>query len=485
MNYLMLLPVFTAFVVSIVIFNLHTTNDEEISAKSEVLTIIISALSYGVIYFFYGQEVTLIKFNDVLSISFKVDGLGSIFIALVAFLWPLASLYASKYMTHEGGFKKFFCYYTATFGVIIGLSLSANMLTMYMFYEMLTFITLPLVVHNGKDKDLYAGRVYITYSVTGASLSFMGMMVYMSYIGSWDFGFDLLTVGSNTNLLIAYVLMFIGFSFKAGVFPFHRWLIAAGVAPTPVTALLHAVAVVKSGAFATMRLTYYLFEPEYLKGTFAQYFVMIAAITTIIFGSSMAMKNKHLKRRFAYSTMSQLSYILLGVASMSKLGLVAAILHLVYHAFIKIVIFYTAGNVLFQTHSEYVGKIEGYGLKMKTTFICFTISSLALIGIPPLGGFSSKIALATSVIEVGDTIGFIAVCALMISALLTAMYLLQIAVRAFVPHNDFDYSSLDKVKEAPWQMSGVVLVLTMSMIVLSLLSNQLYTGIYTLIWGGM
>ncbi len=485
MNILILSPIILAFILGISILICKTSETNSIMKKGIVYTILISALTFSIVFSFYNQSFTVVEFNDILSISFKIDALGAIFISLISFLWPFASVYASKYMTHEGGEKKFFAYYTMTFGTVIALSFSANMLTMYLFYEVLSFITLPLVIHNNKQRDLYAGKVYIMYSVLGASISFVGMMLFMYNTGTWQFNSGVLNGVSNDNmLLIAYILMFTGFAVKAGIFPFNKWLIAAGVAPTTVTALLHAVAVVKSGVFAVMRVTYYLYTPEYLLGTYAQYTAMILSIITIIFGSSMAMKNKHLKRRFAYSTVSQLSYILLAVSSMSIYGLVAAMMHTIFHALIKIVIFYTAGNVMFVNHKEYVSDIEGYGKKMKLTFVSFTISSIALIGIPPFGGFSSKFSIATSVISVGGWIGFIGVLALMISALLTAMYLLQIAVLAFIPHNDFDNAKLKKVSEAPKEMSYTLAILTTVMVIASFSSSSIYTFIQTLLIGG-
>ncbi len=485
MNIMILFPTLLAVVLGISILVSKDENTNSIMKKGVVYTVLISALTVFVMYSFYNQSVTIFKFNDIIDVSFKIDGLAVVFISLISFLWPFASVYASKYMTHEGGEKKFFSFYIMTFGVVIAFSFASNLLTMYLFYEVLSFITLPLVIHNGEHRDLFAGKIYILYSVLGASISFMGMMIFMIYTGTWQFNSGvLLGMPEDNMLLIAYILMFVGFSVKAGIFPFNKWLIAAGVAPTTVTALLHAVAVVKSGVFAAMRVTYYLYTPEYLKGTFAQYTVMIMAIITIVFGSSMAMKNKHLKRRFAYSTVSQLSYILLAISAMSIYGLIAALMHTVFHALIKIVIFYTAGNVMFVNHKEYVSDIEGYGKKMKLTFLAFTISSIALIGIPPFGGFSSKFAIATAVIEVGGWLGFIAVLALMISALLTAMYLLQIAVLAFIPHNDFDYSRLDKVKEAPKEMSVTLIVLTAVMVVSSFNASGIYTAIQTLLMGG-
>lgn len=481
MEYLILLPILLAFILGAFTFKIE--QDEKVTKFALISTTLVSIVAVFTLYFAFGKEITVLKFNDLISFGFKIDALSVVFALMVSFLWPLATLYATKYMTHEGKMPKFFMFYTMTFGTVLALAFSKNMLTMYLFYEILTFITLPLVMHGGKAKDSFAGKKYIIYSVSGAATAFVGMMVFLEFGGSLEFGTGI-SIPQNNMLLVAYVLMFVGFAVKTGIFPFHGWLIGAGVAPTTVTALLHAVAVVKAGAFATMRVTYSLYDPSYLSGTWAQYATMSLVIITIVFGSSMALKSSHMKRRFAYSTISQLSYILLGVVSMSYVGLVAGIFHMIYHALIKIVIFYSAGNIIFSNHKDYVKDIEGYGTLMPITFITFTISSLSLIGIPPLGGFLSKIALIESSISVGGVIGFLAVSALMISALLTAMYLLQIVVLAFMPHHDFDIETLNGVKESPKEMTIPMVVITATMVLLSLFSNQLYSALQNLFLGG-
>ncbi len=482
MNYIILLPSLLSVILGIMMFK--KDSQAVVMKKGFIFTCIVSLATFIMLALLYDEHIILLRHTDVMSFSFRIDGAALIFVALISFLWPLASLYATKYMTHEGGESKFFAFYIMTFGVVIAFACAANLLTMYLCFELLTFVTLPLVVHGGKEKDLFAAKRYIYYSVGGAALSFMGMMLFLNFAGTWEFNSGVFAnMPPNTYLYLAYIFMFMGFGVKAGIFPFHNWLISAGVAPTPVTALLHAVAVVKSGAFATLRVTYYLFDEEYLYGTIAQSFVMVMCIITIIYGSSMALKNKHLKRRFAYSTVSQLSYIMLAVTAMSTAGLIAALFHIVFHALVKIVIFYTAGNVMYVNHAEYVRDIEGYGKKMQLTFIAFTLSSLALIGIPPFGGFSSKFQIASAVIAVEDNIGFAGVLALMVSALLTAMYLLQLVVLAFVPHNDLGEEHLAKVQEAPKEMTFAVTAITSVMVVASLFSSQIYTFMLKILGG--
>ena len=485
MNYLILVPIFAAFLLGAGVSYQKFEDIKKMNHYAVVATFMVSIASFVTLISMSGQYLTLFKFNNVLKIAFKIDGLGAIFAAMVSFLWPLAVVYATEYMKHEGRQKKFFTFYIMTFGVTLGIAFSANMLTLYLCYELLTFITLPLVTHGMDERSVYAGKKYLIYSVGGASLSFIGMMIVLAETGNLEYTYGgIAGLIPNNVTLFAYVLMFMGFGVKAAVFPLHAWLPGASVAPTTVTALLHAVAVVKAGVFAIMRSTYYLFGTELLYGTWAQEFVMSVAIITICFGSWMAMRSKHFKRRLAYSTVSQLSYILLGVTIMTTRGFAGALSHMIFHALMKIVLFYTAGVVLYMAHKEYIGDVQGFGRKMPKTFMCFTICSLALIGVPPFAGFFSKFAIASAAAEMGNTIGFLGICALMLSALFTAMYLLQIVVLAWLPHKDFDSAELEKVKEAPKAMTTPMIIITATMVILSLCSKPLFSFFELVAKGG-
>ncbi len=479
---LLLLPFVVALVTVLVLSRLNHHTDSQIANTAIVGTTLLSLAVFATLWLGYGQSLTLLPISDQLSIALHVDGLTVVFATLVSALWPVAAYYAKAYMTHEGKFKRFYSIYTLTFGVVIGLCMSANLLTLYLFYELLTFVTLPLVTHNGGQRDQFAGRQYVYYMMFGAALSFAGMVVFVVNVGSLDFVAGGRTLGMVTpNLLAAYVLMFLGFGVKAGLFPFHRWLIGAGVAPTTVTALLHAVAVVKSGAFAAMRLTYYLYTPADLQGTVAQYFVLSLVLFSVVFGSLCASRSRHLKRRLAYSTVSQLSYILLGVATMSLWGLQAALLHMVFHACMKIVLFYGAGNMIHTNHVEFVDDVMGYGKGMKTTCLTFTLCGLALLGIPPLGGFFSKFALAQASLSAGGMLGTLGVVALCLSAFCTALYIFQIVLNFYLPSEDFQLNP--QVKEAPAPMRRTVALLTGLMLLLSLGAGLVYDFIGILIQG--
>ena len=419
---------------------------------TEALVIINSILVFYVLCTNTGEICEVIKFTGDLSISFRVDELSMVFSALVAFLWPLATLYSFEYMTKEHNEGVFFMFYTMTYGVTLGIAMAEDYITLYCFYEMLTLVTVPLVIHTLKREAIVAARKYLYYSLGGAAFAFIGMIFIIMYGTSNRFVLggvlDLDKVGSRVDvLLLIYVLTFMGFSVKAAMFPFSGWLPQAGVAPTPVTALLHAVAVVKSGAFAIIRITYYSFGVDFLRGTWAQTVVMCFTIFTIVYGCSKALKETHLKRRLAYSTISNLSYILFGVTIMTPLGLVGALSHLVFHALMKICSFFCAGAIMHQTEKHYIHELDGLGYKMPATFTIFTISSLALMGVPGLAGFISKWNLATAAVESGNPVAYVGIAALLISALLTAIYMISICVRAFLPGNDFDYKKLEGFKD--------------------------------------
>lgn len=435
----------------------------------EALVVINSILVLLMLLNNRGQVCEVIYFTGDLSISFVVDDLSMVFSGLVSFLWPLATLYSFEYMTKEQNERVFFMFYTMTYGVTLGIALAEDYITMYCFYEMLTLVTVPLVIHTLKREAIVAARKYLYFSLGGAAFAFLGLIFIIMYGTTNKFApggvLDIAKIGTRTNvLLLIYVLAFMGFSVKAAMWPFNAWLPQASVAPTPVTALLHAVAVVKSGAFAIMRITYYSFGTDFLRGTWAQYVVMAFTIVTIVYGCSKALKETHLKRRLAYSTISNMSYILFGVTIMTPLGLVGALTHFVYHAFMKICSFFCAGAVMHQTEKTYIHELNGLGKKMPIIFSIFTLSSLALMGVPLFAGFISKFNLATAAIDSGNPLAVVGVGALLISALLTAIYMLSIVFRAFVLKNesedkDVKYKDPNQLMLIPLFIFAVVIII--------------------------
>ncbi|MBQ9564963.1 MAG: hypothetical protein IJU98_05190 [Synergistaceae bacterium] len=399
--------------------------------------------------------LTLFRLSETAAFALRLDGLGMAFAALIALLWPLTTLYAFEYMEHEGRENTFFAWFLLTYGVVAGITLSANLLTLYFFYEVMTLTTLPLVMHAMDGRGRYAGRKYLIYSVGGAASAFIGMLFAMVHGGGGDFALGgILEPGLKVTpmLLSAWFLGFLGFGVKAAVFPFHGWLPAASVAPTPVTALLHAVAVVKAGVFAVIRLTWYVFGPDLLRGSWAQTAAFLMACATILYGSSMALATHHLKRRFAYSTISQLSYILMGSLLLTPEGLVGALTHMGGHAIMKINLFFCAGAILCRTNREYLFDMRGIGMGMPRTFFALLISGLALCGLPPAAGFMGKWALGIAAAAVGP-LGHIGLACLMISAVLTVLYVFSIFSIAIMPGKNFDFKTANQgVRDPDWRM---------------------------------
>lgn len=448
-----LLPMFTGLLIPLIKWKKPVVREIFI----ESLVILNSILVWGIILGPDHAPHTVVNFVGELSITFCADGLGMFFAGLVSCLWPLATLYAFEYMTKEEHENVFFMFYTMTYGVTLGIALADNILTMYFFYELLTLVTVPLVIHTLTRKAILAARKYMYYSLGGAAFAFIGMIFIIMYGSTIEFTMggvlDMAKVGTKSNvLLLIYVLAFFGFGVKAALCPFNSWLPDAGVAPTPVTALLHAVAVVKSGAFAIMRLTFYCFGADFIRGTWAQYLTMGFVMFTIVYGCSRAVKETHIKRRLAYSTISNLSYILFGVTILTPLGLAAALSHMLMHAVMKICSFFCAGAVIHQTEREYVNELDGLAYKMPQIFTIFTISGLALMGVPGLAGFVSKWNLASAAVSSGQPIAYVGIVCLLISAILTAIYMMSIVVRAFFPPRGFDHSVNDKIKDPNWKM---------------------------------
>lgn len=432
---------------------------------------------------------TLANFTGNLSISFDVDGMGMVFGGLVSALWPLATLYAFEYMTKEEHEKVFFMFYTMTYSVTLGISFSANLLTMYFFYELLTLVTVPLVMHTLTREAILASRKYLYYSLGGAAFAFIGLIFIIIYGNTTDFVLggvlDPEKIGARTNvLLLIYVIAFMGFGVKAAISPFNSWLPDAGVAPTPVTALLHAVAVVKSGAFAIIRLTFYSFGTDFLRGTWAQDVVMAIVMFTIVYGCSRAIKETHIKRRLAYSTISNLSYILFGVTVMTPTGMIGALTHLIFHAVIKIAAFFCAGAIMHQTGRQYVHELDGMGCKMPCVFGVFTVSALALMGVPGLAGFISKWNLASAAVESGNGLAYGGIVCLLVSALLTAIYMFTIVIRAFFRGRNFEISSLEGIKDPNWKMLVPLFIFTAFIIFFGLYSGPV-TRFLTDVAGGV
>ncbi len=447
----------------------------------EAIVILTGILCWYMIINRSDHIYNLYTIMDNLTISFRLDGMSCVFLGLVSFLWPLASLYGFEYMTHEERPNSFFAFYTMTYSVTIAVATAANLFTLYMFFECLTLITLPLVTHKQDAVSNRAGRKYVYFSISGAAMAFTSLVFIIFYSSTTNFTLggvlDSSLISGNENLLRwAYVLAFVGFGTKAAVLPMSKWLPAASVAPTPVTALLHAVAVVNTGAFAVIRVTYYSFGADFLRGSVQHYVVLILACVTILYGSSMAVKEQHFKRRLAYSTISNLSYMLMGAALMTPAGMVGSLSHLVFHGIMKIMLFYCAGAVLVRTEKEYVQDLRGFSKVMPFTAAIFTLGSIAMVGIPPFCGFISKWNLLTAAADCGPFIAGVAITTLIVSAILTAIYLFSVVIAMYFRPLNAEMAQFEEQKKDPsWMMKLPFAILAVTVIVLGVYSGPLVT----------
>ena len=477
---LLCLPVFLPVAAGLAAYFLPFRTDRARHALYAVIIGATTVLAWLAILLCDGSGFTFLRFTDTLHFTLRMDGAARLFAGLSATLWPFTMVYAWDYMKHEGHKPMFWAFFTASFGVTLGIAFAANMMTMYLFYELLTLATIPLVMHAMTKQAIHAGVKYAAYSIAGAALAFIGM-VFLIVNDAQEFvpgghlaHYLLYNTPDRMNLLLAvFVLSFVGCGVKAAIWPMHSWLISAAVAPTPVTALLHAVAVVKAGAFACIRLTYYAFGTDVLQGTWGQYTVMALAMITLVFGSAMALKQRHFKRRLAYSTVSNLSYILFATAIMTSAGLVAAFLHLIVHSVVKIMAFFCAGSVLHYAHREYVSELEGLGRRMPLTFACFTVAACALTGIPPFNGFVSKWYIGLAAIGEGSTASCLGFIAILISALLTAIYMFQVVVKAWFPTEGTVLPTPESAHEAGGCMTVPMLILAALCLLMGLFPDVL------------
>lgn len=459
-----LFPQIAALTMGIIKFKSHKRRNIYIGAVIALnLVFIITLLSTN-----QSMDFHLIKINNLLDIYFKIDKLGILFVLLASILWIFTAFYSFAYMPHEGNEKRFFLYFMLTLGVTAGIAFSGNLFTLYIFYEYLTLATFPLVIHSGSKEALRVGRKYLIYSFGGATLALFGIILIFTLTNSVTFmEFGILQGLNLTNkdlLLTIYMIMFIGFGVKAALVPFHSWLPAAMVAPTPVSSLLHAVAVVKSGIFALIRVSYFIFGSEVLYKIKGNYYISILVVLTILMGSLLALHQDNLKKRLAYSTVSQLGYILLGIVLLNEKALTGGLLHLVNHAVIKITLFFCVGAIYFMTGKKYIHEIKGIGKEMPITMGCFAVSAISLIGIPPTNGFVSKWYLALG--GLGEN-KILFVIILLLSALLTTGYLLPIVITAFFPGEEKKVIK----KEPPLSMLIPIVILTCIVIFLGLFPN--------------
>lgn len=420
-----------------------------------------------------GKEIgfTLMEIVKGVPLQFSVDAAGMIFACVASTLWIVTSCYSIGYMRGHGE-KNQTGYYSAfamCLTATMGLCFSANLLTFFIFFEVLTVATYPLVVHYRDEEGTRSGRKYLAYTLISGQLFFAGIVILYSFTGRMDFvpgGFV------NTGdipmpwMLAVFILMIGAGIVKAGVMPLHSWLPAAMVAPTPVSALLHAVAVVKAGAFCTLRVVLYVFGPEAARFCHGSEILAWMAVATILISSLIAIRKDNLKARLAFSTVGQLSYIILGIAILSPFAATGALYHIVAHAFMKITLFMCAGAIFVTTHRKNISEMIGIGRQMPVTMTCFTLASLAVAGFPFFVGFTSKANIIMGAISMGQPF-FVAT--LIVSALLALTYLMPVVLLAF--KRDFYNSQFPVKKEAVLPMLIPIMFTAACSLILGVMPN--------------
>jgi len=434
---------------------------EAISSISSILLLLVVVSMLPAIW--HGQTLRLHMFTILpgVSVTLRADPMSMIFAIVASSLWTIAVFYSMGYMRglNEHAQTRFnACFALAIFGAI-GVAFSDNLFTMYLFYEIVSVCTYPLVAHHQDDEGYNGGRKYIVYLTTTAKAFLLPAMILIYVLtGTLDFAANahdgIFPAGVNNTLVIMlYIFCIFGFA-KNGIMPFHHWLPGAMVAPTPVSALLHAVAVVKVGVFCTTRVMLYTFGTDIMNalnlGIPTAYFVGF----TVLAASVIALSKDNLKARLAYSTVSQLSYIILGVALLTTTGIQGGLIHIVNHAFSKITLFFCAGAIYVATHKKNISEMEGLGKTMPFTFGAFAIASLSMIGAPPVGGFITKWDLLIGSVE-ANQIGILLI--LIASTMLNAAYFAPITYKAFFGKRPVG-EPFTGIKEAPLAMLIPILI---------------------------
>ncbi|CAK7030742.1 MAG: Na(+)/H(+) antiporter subunit A [Desulfovibrio sp.] len=415
---------------------------------------------------------TLFTILPGVTVRFAVDGLGIVFALIATFLWGLATFYNVGYMRslkEHAQTRYYFCFGVAIFGAL-GVAFSANVFTLYLFYEVITVFTYPLVAHHQDEEGFFGARKYLVY-LMGTSKLFLLPAMVLTYVlcGTLDMNltdimngmFPADVIAENPNLVrVTYVLYIAGLA-KAALMPFHNWLPSAMVAPTPVSALLHAVAVVKAGVFSVSRIILSGFGVNAMDSLFLGVPTAYVAGLTIVVASLIALTKDDIKARLAYSTVSQLSYVVIGVALLTPSAVEGGLMHIPHHAFSKITLFFGAGAIYVATHIKKISEMNGLGRRMPWTFGAFAVASLSMIGMPPVCGFVSKWYLINGTIEASQLVLLVA---LLLSTLLNAGYFVPIFYRAFFmapkPEANIEqYSEAPKVMVIPLCITGAISLL--------------------------
>ena len=421
----------------------------------EALSIIAGCLVFAVVVSVLpavveGQRpgVTLFKVTTQLHFALEAEPLGILFALLASFLWVVTTIYSIGYMRahQEKNQTRFYAFFAIAIACVMGVAFAANLFTLFVFYEALTLCTYPLVTHSGSDEARRAGRTYLGVLLTSSiALLLVAIVIVWVVAGTLNFESGGVLADKASPMISATLCFLFAFGIgKAALMPLHVWLPKAMVAPTPVSALLHAVAVVKAGVFSILKVVVYIIGVDNLASIDAGRWVAYIAGATIVIASIIALRQDNLKARLAYSTVSQLSYIVLAAFVANATAVIGSGMHIVMHAFAKITLFFCAGAIMVAAHKTRVSEMHGIGRAMPITMVCFLIGSLGVIGLPPMGGTWSKWYIVLSTVQSGD---YVLLVALMVSSLLSIAYLLPIGFRAFFLSSETGGS--DDMTEAP------------------------------------
>ena len=402
-----------------------------------------------------------------MEIIFSCDYLGTAFALLFSAMWILVMISSFEYMNHEGNKRFFYCFYLLSYMTVMAACFAGNFFTFYCCFEAMTVLSMPMVLHSRSHESIMAALKYLFYSMGGAFLTLFGFFLFTAE------GYDLrFTAGGSIGVLslsemelFAVFLMIIGFGAKAGMFPLHAWLPTAHpVAPAPASAFLSGV-ITKVGVLGIIRTVFYLVGEVNLKGSWVQYSWIILSLITVFMGSMMAYGENVLKKRLAYSTVSQVSYILFGLSLLEPLAFVGALMHVVFHSIVKNTLFMSAGSIILKSGKHEVSLLAGLGKKMPLTFFCFTLVSITLIGIPPTSAFISKWYLCIGALKSGiPFVRWLGPAVLLVSALLTAGYLLTVSIKAYLPgeavSEEIEKGSLDGIEDPGRGMIIPLLIMT-------------------------
>ncbi len=449
------LPIFLGIMVFVL-------KDDKKLNKTVFLILVLTAILVSVNnILFFNKEIVFFKLLMNLEYGLKTDSLAVFFSFIMAFIWLIVGVYSFEYMSHYKNLKRYYAYYLITLGAILGVCYADNLVTLYTFFEVMSLSAYMLVIHDGTSEAHRAGRKFVYYSIFGASLGLIAI-IYL-YAHAPDTAFSLggnIKLQNHTSYLFAIFVAVVGFGCKAGLYPLHSWLAQAHpVAPAPASSVLSGV-ITKSGVIAIIRLMYYFISPSAIKGTWVQYGLIALSLISILLGSMLALRETQIKRRLAYSSISQVSYVLLGLFLFNEIGFIAALLQVVFHALAKNLLFMSAGAFIYTTGHTTTDKLKGMGYALKENFILFTVGAFSLVGIPLTAGFVSKWYLAQGSL-MQEPLGLVSVCVIMISAVLTAGYLFSVVVSGFfIPKNEIvnERYKLSKLMLIPMSILAFLIV---------------------------